>query len=67
MAFFPLLSICLLCSENWYYDLRKKAMEALDEGESRETVAARFKIGRTIVLPKVNDKGIISYLSYNGV
>ncbi|WP_264723033.1 MULTISPECIES: IS630 transposase-related protein [unclassified Wolbachia] len=30
------------------YDLRKKAMEALDEGESRETVAARFKIGRTI-------------------
>ncbi len=29
------------------YDLRKKAMEALDEGESRETVAARFKIGRT--------------------
>ncbi|WP_406721885.1 hypothetical protein [Wolbachia endosymbiont (group A) of Sphecodes monilicornis] len=32
------------------YDLRKKAMEALDEGESRETVAARFKIGRTIAL-----------------
>ncbi len=29
------------------YDLRKKAMEALDEGESRETVAARFKIGQT--------------------
>ncbi|WP_410543482.1 IS630 transposase-related protein [Wolbachia endosymbiont of Frankliniella intonsa] len=29
------------------YDLRKKAMEVLDEGESRETVAARFKIGRT--------------------
>ncbi len=29
------------------YDLRKKAMEALDEGESREAVAARFKIGRT--------------------
>lgn len=29
------------------YDLRKKAMEALEEGESRETVAARFKIGRT--------------------
>ncbi|WP_341819807.1 IS630 family transposase [Wolbachia endosymbiont (group A) of Brachyopa scutellaris] len=29
------------------YDLRKKGMEALDEGESRETVAARFKIGRT--------------------
>ncbi|MBA8756950.1 IS630 family transposase, partial [Wolbachia pipientis] len=24
------------------YDLRKKAMEALDEGESREAVAARF-------------------------
>ncbi|WGJ61740.1 IS630 family transposase [Wolbachia endosymbiont of Frankliniella intonsa] len=29
------------------YDLRKKAMEVLDEGESRETVAERFKIGRT--------------------
>ncbi len=29
------------------YDLRKKAMEALEEGGSRETVAARFKIGRT--------------------
>lgn len=29
------------------YDLRKKAMEVLDEGESRETVVARFKIGRT--------------------
>ena len=29
------------------YDLRKKAMEALEEGESRKTVAARFKIGRT--------------------
>ncbi len=32
------------------YDLRKKAMEALDEGESREAVAARFKIGRIIAL-----------------
>ncbi|RDD33656.1 putative ransposase [Wolbachia endosymbiont of Cylisticus convexus] len=29
------------------YDLRKKAMESLEEGESREAVAARFKIGRT--------------------
>jgi hypothetical protein len=29
------------------YDLRKKAMEALDEGESRATVAKRFKIGKT--------------------
>jgi transposase len=29
------------------YDLRKKAMEALDEGESREMVAKRFKIGKT--------------------
>ncbi len=29
------------------YDLRKKAMEVLEEGESRETVAARFKIGKT--------------------
>ncbi len=29
------------------YDLRKKAMEALDEGESREVVAKRFKIGET--------------------
>lgn len=28
------------------YDLRKKVMEVL-EGESRETVAARFKSGRT--------------------
>lgn len=28
------------------YSYRKKAMEALDEGESREAVAARFKIGR---------------------
>nr|CAH7713872.1 unnamed protein product [Callosobruchus chinensis] len=29
------------------YDLRKKVMEALDEGESGETVAKRFKIGET--------------------
>ena len=29
------------------YDLRKKAMEALDEGENREMVAKRFKIGKT--------------------
>ncbi|OAM05921.1 MAG: transcriptional regulator [Wolbachia endosymbiont of Dactylopius coccus] len=29
------------------YDLRKKVMEALDEGESGETVAKRFKIGKT--------------------
>ena len=29
------------------YDLRKKAMEALDEGQSREEVAERFKIGKT--------------------
>ncbi|WGJ62168.1 IS630 family transposase [Wolbachia endosymbiont of Frankliniella intonsa] len=29
------------------YDLRKKAMEVLDEGKGRETVAERFKIGRT--------------------
>jgi len=29
------------------YDLRKKAMEGLDEGESREMVAKRFKIGKT--------------------
>lgn len=29
------------------YDLRKRAIEALDEGESREAVAERFKIGRT--------------------
>ncbi len=29
------------------YDLRKRAMEALDEGESRQSVAARFKIGAT--------------------
>ena len=29
------------------YDLRKKAMQALDEGESREFVAKRFKIGKT--------------------
>jgi transposase len=27
------------------YDLRKKALEALDEGGSRKQVAARFKIG----------------------
>ncbi|WP_174516090.1 hypothetical protein [Wolbachia endosymbiont of Cardiocondyla obscurior] len=26
-----------------------------------------MKVADTIVLPKVNDKGIISYLSYNGV
>lgn len=29
------------------YDLRRKAKEALDEGESREMVAKRFKIGKT--------------------
>lgn len=29
------------------YDLRKKAMEALDEGESKTAVSKRFKIGRT--------------------
>jgi transposase len=29
------------------YDLREKAVEALDEGESRATVAKRFKIGKT--------------------
>jgi transposase len=29
------------------YDLRKKAMEALDEGESRQAVAVRFKLGAT--------------------
>ncbi|GHM58969.1 MAG: transposase [Candidatus Mesenet longicola] len=29
------------------YDLRKKAMEALDEGESRASVGQRFKIGKT--------------------
>lgn len=29
------------------YDLRKKAMEALDEGESRQAVAKRFKLGST--------------------
>ena len=29
------------------YDLRKKAMEVLEEGERRETVASRFKIGKT--------------------
>ncbi|MBA8770024.1 hypothetical protein HCR16_02600 [Wolbachia pipientis] len=29
------------------YDLRKKVMEVLDEGESGETVAKRFKIGKT--------------------
>jgi len=28
------------------YDLRKKVMEALDEGESKTAVAKRFKIGR---------------------
>lgn len=28
------------------YDLRKKAMQALDEGESKTAVAKRFKIGR---------------------
>ncbi len=35
------------CQQHIVIDLRKKAMEALDEGESREAVAARFKIGRT--------------------
>lgn len=29
------------------YDLRKKAMEALDEGQNRKEVAERFKIGKT--------------------
>jgi transposase len=29
------------------YDLRKKAMEALGEGESMAGVAKRFKIGKT--------------------
>lgn len=29
------------------YDLRTKAMEALDAGESRQAVAVRFKIGAT--------------------
>jgi transposase len=28
------------------YDLRKKAIQALDEGESKTAVAKRFKIGR---------------------
>lgn len=28
------------------YDLRKKAIQALDEGESKTAVARRFKIGR---------------------
>ncbi len=37
------------------YDLRKKAMEALDEGESRANIAERFKIGKTTLYTSVAD------------
>lgn len=32
------------------YDLRKKAMEALDEGESREVVAERLKLEKQLCM-----------------
>jgi len=34
------------------YDLRKKAMEALEEGESREAVAAKKKRNRRFSVKK---------------
>lgn len=36
-----------MLAATYSYDLRKKAMEALDEGKSRANVAKRFKIGKT--------------------
>lgn len=41
------LSVGFKMPAAYSYDLRKKAMEALDEGESRAAVAIRFKIGQT--------------------
>ncbi len=42
------------------YDLRKKAMEALDEGESRETVAAKKKRNRRLSIKKTWKWGLQS-------